>query len=345
MFANGEAHLKAIIFFLCLTATFCGARTAEQDQAAASSYKYIRIGAADDAPARKLSGGFALIGGGKDLDEAFVWMCTRSRGGDFLIIRATGTDAYNPYVNSLCKQNSVATLIIPNHEAAEDPSVARIIRNAAAIFIAGGDQSNYINFWNGTPVQAALNDSIARGVPIGGTSAGLAVLGEFIYSAQNDLPNGPNLTSRDALANPFHNQITIATNFLRIPPLHGIITDSHFSSRDRLGRTLVFLARILQTGGANPARAIGVDEHTAVLVAPDGSADIAGTGSAYFFQAARLASQISPSLPLTIDAIEVTKATNGNKFDLTRWTGGGIRYQLYVENGTVRSTQAGGAIY
>lgn len=323
----------------------CGARLVAQDHAAAPAYKYIRTGEVKDAPARNLSGGFALIGGGKDLDEAFVWMCRRSGGGDFLIVRAAGTDAYNPYVNSLCKQNSVATLIIPNRQAAEDSAVARIIRDSEAIFIAGGDQSNYINFWSNTPVQAALNDSIARGVPIGGTSAGLAVLGEFIYSAQNDQPNGPNLTSRDALANPFHTQITIAKDFLQITPLRGVITDSHFSSRDRLGRTLVFLARILQSGAANPARGIGIDERTAVLIAPDGSADVAGTGSAYFFQTTRPASEISPEHPLSIAAISVMKETSGKKFRLAAWTGDGIRYELSVENGSVRSTQPGGAIY
>lgn len=337
--------MKKTVFFICLTMVFCGARVLAQDHAAVPGYKYIRVGEAQDAAGRNLPGGFALIGGGKDLDEAFVWMCRRSGGGDFLIIRASGTDAYNPYVGSLCKQNSVATLIVPNREAAVNPDVARIIRNSEAIFIAGGDQSNYINFWTDTPVQAALNDSIARGVPIGGTSAGLAVLGEFVYSAQNDQPNGPNLTSRDALANPFQNQITIVKNFLQIPPLRGVITDSHFSSRDRLGRTLVFLARILQSGGANPARAIGIDEHTAVLIAPDGSADVAGTGAAYFFRATRPASVITPGRPLSIAAISVMKKLGGGKFNLGSWTGDGIGYELSVENGGIRSTQPGGAIY
>jgi hypothetical protein len=36
------------------------------------------------------------MGGGTDVDAAFQWMCQRSGGGDFLVIRATGTDAYNP---------------------------------------------------------------------------------------------------------------------------------------------------------------------------------------------------------------------------------------------------------
>jgi cyanophycinase-like exopeptidase len=57
-------------------------------------------------------------------------------------VRATGDDGYNSYVNGLCKVNSVATLIIPTREAAQDPAVADIIRKAEIIFIAGGDQAN-----------------------------------------------------------------------------------------------------------------------------------------------------------------------------------------------------------
>ncbi len=70
------------------------------------------------------------------------------------MIRATGTDAYNPYIQSLCpNENSVATLIIPNRTAASDPFVVNAIQKAEALWIAGGDQSNYINFSKGTPVE------------------------------------------------------------------------------------------------------------------------------------------------------------------------------------------------
>jgi len=329
--------------FFCVALVAGGALRGSR--AADAPYKYFRTGNSEDAPAKNLKGGFALIGGGKDVDEAFVWMCGRSGGGDFLIVRASGTDAYNPYVNSLCKQNSVATLIIPTRDAALAPAVAQTIRQAEAIFIAGGDQSNYVNFWTDTPVQAALNGAIARGVPIGGTSAGLAVLGEFVYSAQNDLPNGPNLISAAALANPFHNQITITKNFLQIAPLRSVITDSHFSSRDRLGRTLVFLARILQSGDLKTAHGIGIDEHTAVLLQSDGAATIAGSGAAYFFEAGTRAGVIEAGKPLSIENIGVSKLAAGASFDLKRWPEAGVHYALSVQNGVVHSTQPGGATY
>src|ERR1700739_3363737 len=146
--------------------------------AAKPSYQYYRVGNPSDVVA-STSAGAVLMGGGTDLDAAFQWMCGRSGNGDFLVIRATGTDAYNPYIQQLCpNENSVATLIIPNRAAASDPFVISPIQNAEALWIAGGDQSNYINFWKGTPVEDWLNALIARGVPIGGTSACMNVLTE-----------------------------------------------------------------------------------------------------------------------------------------------------------------------
>src|SRR5450432_162126 len=80
--------------------------------AQAAAYKYVRIGSAHDASA-KTAAGYALMGGGSDLDEAFQWLCGKAPGGDFLVLRAAGDDDYNEYVNKLCQANSVATLIIP----------------------------------------------------------------------------------------------------------------------------------------------------------------------------------------------------------------------------------------
>src|SRR5271157_4705186 len=136
----------------------------------ATSYRYIRLGRKADAQTRP-SPGIAMMGGGDDLDDAFRWLCEKANGGDFLVLRARGDDDYNPYVNGLCKLNSVATLIVPDRAAAEDPAVVEIIRKAEVVFIAGGDQANYIRGWKGTAVEKAINEGIAAGKPIGGTSA------------------------------------------------------------------------------------------------------------------------------------------------------------------------------
>src|SRR5579863_9363066 len=193
--------------------------------ARAETYKYFRLGNKNDVQT-KPAAGVAMMGGGSDLDEAFRWLCIKGNGGDFLILRARGNDDYNSYVKGLCKANSVATLIIPDRTAAEDPAVANLIRKAEVVFVAGGDQANYIRGWKGTRVEKAINDDIAAGKPIGGTSAGLAVLGEFVYGALGDKPDDKDLASGQVLADPYYERVTLERNFLRTPRLENLITDS-----------------------------------------------------------------------------------------------------------------------
>jgi cyanophycinase len=286
--------------------------------------------------------GVALLGGGSDIDEAFRWMCAKSGGGDFLVVRATGGDDYNPYIAKLCHENSVATLIIPNREAALDPAVAAIIGRAEALFIAGGDQSNYVKYWKGTPVEEAINGLIRRGVPVGGTSAGLAVLGEFSFSAMNG-----SAYSKDTLANPFNDRVTIARDFLRVPQLENTITDTHFVKRDRQGRFLGFMARILADGMSKEVRGIAVDEKSAALMEADGSVRIIGSGrGAYFYRPQKAPEVCAPGKPLTFRDLQVYRTPTGGTFDLTRWIGSkGNSYVLNVVNGVVTTTLSGGSVY
>ncbi len=313
------------------------------------AYKYIRVGSADDSAGTPRAG-FALMGGGTDLDEAFRWLCNRAGGGDFLVLRATGGGDYNRYVQSLCKLNSVATIVIPNREAAIDPFVSNTIRHASALFIAGGDQANYINFWMGTPVEEALNDAIGRGVPIGGTSAGLAVMGQYAYTAQGDNPDDPNLDGNAALADPYSPRVSLTQGFISIPILKNIITDTHFARRDRMGRLLVFLARLNEPDG-KPApkplgiRGIGVQERAALLLQPDGRATVVGYGNAYFVEIERQDGPIEKGKPLSFGEFAVKKVAPGDIFDIKSWTGDAINYTLTVDAGKLRSTQTGGDIY
>ena len=314
------------------------------------AYRYLRSGESANVSVRPQPG-FALMGGGTDIDEAFQFLCERAAGGDFLILRATGDDAYNPYVRGLCRLNSVATLIIPDREAAAVPFVADTIHHASAIFIAGGDQANYIRYWMNTPVETAIDDAIQRGVPIGGTSAGLAVLGEYVYSAQTDKPDDPNLDSKTAMADPFGSRISLASGFLDIPILKGVITDTHFARRDRMGRLLVFLARLNKSDEQSlppvdhKIRGIGVDERSAVLLEPDGRARVVGYRPAYFIDCTRADGSLQAGRPLTFGPFEIQKVAPGGNFYFKSWAGDAISYRLSIENGKIRSTQNANEIY
>jgi len=312
----------------------------------AHSYKYFRLGNKGDVQT-KPSFGIAMMGGGSDLEKAFRWLCNKGNGGDFLILRARGDDDYDSWVNGLCKANSVATLIIPDRAAAQEPAVAEIIRKAEVVFIAGGDQANYIRGWKGTPVETAINEGIAAGKPIGGTSAGLAVQGEFVFGATGDKPDDKDLASTDVLPNPYFERVILDRDFLKIPHLDNFITDSHFAKRDRMGRTLGFLARIIKDGWSAWPREVAIDEKSAVLVKADGKATVVGSGKgAYFMRPTQAAEVCEKGTPLTFRNISVYRVKTGGHFDLSAWSGeGGTGYSLSVEKGKIISTQAGGGIY
>jgi cyanophycinase-like exopeptidase len=90
------------------------------------------------------------MGGGTDVDAAFQFMCQRAGGGDFVVIRTSGTDAYNPYIQQLCPQmDSVETIIITTVTGANSAYVSSHIQNAEALWIAVGDQSTYVALWRG----------------------------------------------------------------------------------------------------------------------------------------------------------------------------------------------------
>jgi cyanophycinase len=241
--------------------------------------------------------------------------------------------------------------VIPNRDAANDSFVGSKIREASAIFISGGDQAHYINFWMGTPVQAALNEAIARRVPMGGTSAGLAVLGEYAYSAQGDKPDDADLSGKMAMGDPFSTRVTLAHGFLQIPALKGTITDTHFAKRDRMGRLLVFLARLNEADGkavpppGNNVRGIGVEQGAAVLVDSDGKATVVGHGDAYFVSARGASGVLEAGKPLTFGPYAVAKVAPGGRFDLRAWSGESTNYVLTVHAGVIESTQPGGAVY
>ena len=170
----------ARIFVLSCLATGAAA----EDAAPVAGYRRYVTGDPSDV-VRPTSGLLVPQGGGDDVDANYARMGKLAGGGDFVVLRASGDDDYNEYIYGLCGCDSVETIVFSSRDAAYDPTVIETIRNAEAIFIAGGDQSNYVRFWKGTPVEDAINFVAARPAPIGGTSAGMAIMGEFSYSAMS----------------------------------------------------------------------------------------------------------------------------------------------------------------
>jgi cyanophycinase-like exopeptidase len=305
---------------------------------------------------RPTRAGMVLMGGGTDIDDCFRWMVERSGGGDFVVIRSSGTSAYNPYIYSLhsksgLRADSVTTLIVRTPAAARDPSVLEKIARAEAIWIAGGDQAKHVRAWRDTPLAQAVEAAVGRGVPIGGTSSGLDVMGEYIFSAEMDLDDTPHLCTHEAMRDPFLPRITLARNLFRLPHLGNAMLESHFVQHDRMGRTIAFLGRVLQSGWTGEARAIGIQAKTALLIEPDGRAEVvcgptAEASAVYFMRMAAGTTACRPGLPVIAEDVTVDQVAPGESFNLATWSGPqAVRYTLAVAHGRVASTHTSGKCY
>jgi cyanophycinase-like exopeptidase len=252
------------------------------------------------------------------VDAAIQWMIDKVRGCtacstkiDVVILRSSGSNGYNDYIYAMNGVDSVETLVITRATDSNTVAVETTVKNAEVVFYAGGDQCDYVKYFKGTKVETATESVYARGGGVGGTSAGLAIQGDFSY----DGCTGSALSS-DALANPYHRTITFTYDFFHWANLQGTLTDSHFVTRDRLGRTLAFLARQIKDGKAAAAWGIGVNEGTSVLVDHNGRASILGDGPAYFILADHAPEVCLSGSPLTYSNFKFWKVAAGGTFDL-----------------------------
>ena len=224
----------------------------------------------------KVEPGLLLMGGGDRNFDAMRWFMRKAGNGHIVVLRASqGGEIGEEFFNEVGGIASVETFVFKDRESAYDPAVLAALKRADGIFLAGGDQSRYVRYWRGTPVAAALDAHVRAGKPLGGTSAGLAVQGEYFYGAMD----GGSQTSPAALADPLGDGNTIETGFLHLDALQGVITDTHFSERGRLGRLVAFVAKG-EALADRPLIGLGVDEDAAVAVEGDGRARVYATAPA-----------------------------------------------------------------
>lgn len=307
-------------------------------------------------------GGICLMGGAAEDDEAMKWFLQRANGGDILVLRASGADGYNNYMYATLgvSINSVETIVFDDPSASNSTYIHERIEQAEAIWFAGGDQWDYISYWRGTAIDSLINIGITqRNIVIGGTSAGMAILGGFYFTAENG-----SITSPNAMFNPYHMNITIdSAAFLNNQILSDVITDTHYDNPNRKGRHVTFLARIL-TDYDVEAKGIACDEYTAICIDQFGIAHVYGKSpnyddNAYFIQInceneERTPENCSASIPLNWDrnhaALKVYKVqgttTGTNTFDLNSWLygSGGEWENWYVDFGSLSEDESTGPI-
>lgn len=144
-------------------------------------------------------------------------------------------------------------------EATDQKNVDKIA-DAKVVFFTGGDQLRITSQIGDSPVFRCMKEIYHKGATIAGTSAGAAAMPETMLIA------GPSDKS---------NQISALEMAPGLAFMQGVVIDSHFAERGRMGRLLGAVAQ-------NPRNiGLGIDEDTAILVTGQERFEVIGSGAVY----------------------------------------------------------------
>jgi cyanophycinase len=261
-------------------------------------------------------GSLLLVGGGGEnynswSDIPYSWFVQQADSGIIINIDVDEVaDWYPGYFKSFGAAEGTQALRIASKSVANDSATYRLLTSASGIFMEGGDQWDYVSVWKGTLVEDAIHYVFQNGGAIGGTSAGLAVLGDVVFDAKN----GSAYPDQTAY-NPYHSRISMTDDFLNILP--NVLTDSHFHSRGRIGRLVPMLARRIQDSGQENITGIGVADKTAMCIDPDMTARVYGRASVtVLYKSENSYINCQSGVPLTFTNIKFDQLIHGAVYDL-----------------------------
>ncbi|GHH43258.1 cyanophycinase [Streptomyces candidus] len=304
----------ATLALLTLTATVVTAGTAE---AAATR---IRLGSATDAKRASWQGpAYVMNGDGKILTAPMARAVDAIRGGtgsmDVVVLSGSAPTSGSrtpecDTVMTLPGVNSCTTWTLTAARDGNNTQVNSDIRNAEFVFFAGGDQCRYAA-WKGTALEASVESVVAKGGGSGGGSAGHHINSPVVYDACNG-----SVTSSEALADPYDRYLSFTTGMFEWADYGGVVNDSHFVTRDRMGRTMAFVARAIKDGRTTGGKAwgVGVDEGSSLYLDRSGQATLYGK-QAYVVLGDHQPEQAVPGRPLTFSNYRIWRLTAGQTYD------------------------------
>ncbi len=208
-------------------------------------------------------------------------------------------ERYERIFESLGVKRAFALPFSTREEAHHEPWL-RQLDEASGIFLTGGNQLRISAILGGTPVAKAIRRLNARGVTVGGTSAGAAILSEHM------------IAYGESGATPHAGQASLAPG---LGMTNRVIIDQHFRQRDRLGRLLSALAY-------NPfAVGLGLDEDTAAFIDPHNLVHVVGSAAITVVDPSALEHSSMPyadvGKAICLTNVKLHILTHGSSFDLS----------------------------
>jgi len=149
---------------------------------------------------------------------------------------------------------------IRTRDEATDQKNVEKIADAKVIFFTGGDQLRITSQIGDSPLFQCMHECYRKGATIAGTSAGAAAMPETMLIAG---------------ASDKSNQISALEMAPGLAFMQGVVIDSHFAERGRMGR---LLGAVVQ----NPRNiGLGIDEDTAIVVTGQERFAVIGSGAVY----------------------------------------------------------------
>ncbi|MBX7220252.1 MAG: pre-peptidase C-terminal domain-containing protein [Blastocatellia bacterium] len=208
--------------------------------------------------------------------------------------------------------------------SANDANSASVVGGVAGcdvVFIKGGDQGTYYDLWNGTLLEQNIRTVTNRNGAIGGTSAGAMSQAQYCFSG------GKDMISADVLADAKTTMLDdasvpgtsgIHTDFLSFVP--GVVIDTHYTQRARMGRMLGILGKAIQDFNNHNLYAIGIEQKTGLWI-QSGIAEVIGNGSVDFIKENATTKLVRDAgKPLFYSGLTLDRLTHGWKYNLTTRT-------------------------
>jgi len=245
------------------------------------------------------SGDLVIAGGGVTTGGAYYdvmghLVANRLSGRRIGVIAAATNPPSTSTANTLNSRFGAGTAvhldISETNGRANDPVIADLIRTCGAIYYPGGSQAMLARTMlnsNGTPTlaQQAVLEIYAQGAPIGGSSAGAAIMSDpMISEGDSDLALliGPGTSSSSGVR--LRKGLGYDTNVLYC---------QHHLERGRFGRLLSALAR----GNVGTKLGIGIAEDTAAVIRHEAkTATIIGVKGAIVIDTS--AAQLGPDMEI-----------------------------------------------
>ncbi|HXE71065.1 MAG TPA: cyanophycinase [Candidatus Nitrosotenuis sp.] len=194
----------------------------------------------------------------------------------------------------------VRVLHIDNRALANQPDVAAALAEAGSVFLTGGDQLKVTSVLANTLVEGELRRRYLEDrLIVAGTSAGASCI------------SNPMVYLGEGIESLCKGQVRLT---MGLDLLGNTMVDTHFVIRCRFGR-------LLQAVAANPGvLGLGLGEDTAVLVEPDLTFEVYGSGSVVVVDGSRIGhnriAAAEDGEPITVEGLTLHLLARGSRFSL-----------------------------